>query len=164
MKIFIIAALSADGFIARDQDEPSTMWTSKEDKKHFIETTKKCGVIIMGSKTFQTIGKALPGRRNIVYSNSPINIPDIETTFLPPEELINKLIKEGLTEVAVCGGSTIYTMFMKAGLIDELYLTIEPVVFGQGLPLFKEKINAKLSLLSEEKINNSVFLRFKVEK
>ena len=164
IKTLIIVALSADGFIARDPSEPSTVWTSKEDKKHFFETTKKCGAIIMGARTFETIGKALPGRRNIVYSAKQINVSGIETTSLPPQELIGKLEKEGVTEVAICGGTTVYTTFMNAGLIDEIYLTIEPVLFGKGLPLFKEKISAKLELISSEQKENSVFLKFKVQK
>lgn len=164
VKIILIAALSADGFIGKNPSEPSTSWTSKGDKKHFVETTKKCGAIIMGAKTFETIGRALPGRRNIVYSAKQINVYGIETTSLPPQELIEKLSQEGVTEVAICGGTTIYTMFIKAGLIDEIYLTIEPVVFGSGLPLFKEKIEARLELVSSEQKENSVFLKYKVQK
>ena len=60
MKVFIIAAISADGFIAKDPKEPSTSWTSLVDKKHFSEITKRAGTVVMGAKTYETIGKALP--------------------------------------------------------------------------------------------------------
>jgi len=49
MKVFIIAAISTDGFIAKDPNEPSTAWTSLADKKHFGEITKRAGVIVMGA-------------------------------------------------------------------------------------------------------------------
>jgi len=164
MKVFIIAALTADGFIAKDPKEPSTAWTSKADKKHFMEVSKSAGAIVMGLNTFLTIGKALPGRRNIIYSPEPVNHRDIETTTLPPQELIAKLEKEGVSVVAICGGATIYTMFMKAGVVDTIHFTIEPVTFGSGLNIFKEKISTNLELVSSEKRDNSVFLEYKVLK
>ncbi|MCL5782229.1 MAG: dihydrofolate reductase, partial [Patescibacteria group bacterium] len=58
MKCFIIAALSADGYIARDEHHPA-FWTSKEDKKRFVELTKRAGVVIMGSTTYTTIARPL---------------------------------------------------------------------------------------------------------
>lgn len=164
IKVSIIAALSADGFIAKNPNEPSTAWTSAADKKHFIEMTKKVGAIVMGAKTFATIGKSLPGRRTVVYSAELINSPGVETTSLPPAKLLAKLEEEGVKELAVCGGATIYTMFMKSGVVESLYLTIEPVVFGSGMTLFKENINLKLELKNIEKQDNSVFLEYKVTK
>ncbi len=165
MKIFIIVATSADGFIAKYPKEPSTNWTSVEDKKHFIETTKKSGAIVMGANTFKTIGRALPKRRNIVYSNEPINVPGIEVTSLAPQELIAKLEKEGVEELAICGGSTIYTMFMKAGLVDSLYLTIEPIIFGKGMNLFNDVIDAKLELVNFRRTDSgTIFNEYKVIK
>jgi dihydrofolate reductase len=164
MKIFIIAALSADGFIAKDPKEPSTAWTSLADKKYFGEITKRAGVVVMGANTFTTIGKALPGRRTIVYSPEPINVPGVETTTLPPKELAEKLENEGVKELAVCGGQTIYTMFMQSGAVSELYLTIEPVVFGSGISLFREPVNAKLELVSVDKKDQSIFLEYQTLK
>jgi dihydrofolate reductase len=159
---FIIVATSADGFIARDPKEPSTNWTSKEDKAHFIETTKNAGAIVMGLNTFKTIGKALPGRRNIVYSEETINVPNIETTNLPPEKLIEKLDKEGVKNLAICGGATIYTMFLKSGLIKKIYLTIEPIIFGSGIKLFNEPIEQKFKLINSEQKENTVFLEYEI--
>ena len=157
---FIIVATSADGFIAKDPKEPSTNWTSKEDKTHFIETTKKAGTIVMGLNTFKTIGKALPGRRNIVYSEQIIEVPNIETTSLAPKELIEKLEKEGVKDLAVCGGATIYTMFLKSGLINKIYLTIEPIIFGSGIKLFNEPIEQKFKLIKSEQKENTMFLEY----
>jgi len=67
MNVFIITAISADGFIARDSHHPA-VWTSKEDKKRFVEITKRAGVVIMGLNTFRTLPKPLKDRLNIVYS------------------------------------------------------------------------------------------------
>ena len=164
IKVFIVAALTADGFIARDNSVPSTAWTSKVDKKRFSELSKRAGVIIMGSVTYDTIGRALPGRLNIVYTPNERKIDGVETTKKPPAELIADLEQRGIKEVAICGGSTIYTMFMKSGLVDTIYLTMEPVIFGSGVRLFKEPIDAKLELVSSERVDNSTLLEYKVLK
>jgi len=130
MKVFMIAAVSADGFIA-EHDEHIADWTSPEDKRFFVARTREAGVVVMGGKTFRTIGRAMPGRRNVVYTSKPesINVPDVETTDKPARELIDQLEQEGVHEVAICGGTAIYTLFMKSGLIDEIYLTVEPLTF-----------------------------------
>jgi len=154
MQTFIIAALSADGYIARDSSAPSTVWTSKDDKKRFVEITKRAKVVVMGQNTWKTFGgRALKERLNIVYSPErlPDMAPEVEITSKTPVELIKELQSRGFTEVAICGGSQIYTMFMQSGVVDRLYLTVEPVLFGDGIRLFKAPVDAKLKLVSSEK-------------
>ena len=147
MKTFIISCLTADGYIGKHSTH-AAMWTSKEDKKRFIEITKRAGVIVMGQNTWTTLGgKPLKNRLNIVYSPTPLDPAEgMEVTTKSPIELLADLESRGFKEVAICGGSQIYTMFMKAGLVDTLYLTIEPVVFGDGMRLFKEDMDFKLTL------------------
>lgn len=164
IKVFIVAAMTADGFIARDASAPSTAWTSKVDKKRFSELSKRAGVVIMGSVTYETIGKPLPGRVNIVYVPDDRKYEGAETTSKSPIELISDLEKRGFTEVAICGGSTIYTMFMKSGLVNTLYLTMEPVIFGSGTRLFKESMDFKLELVSSKKVDNSTLVEYNVLK
>ena len=117
MHIFLIAAITADGYIAKNATQISTSWTSKEDTKFFAERTKQAGVVVMGAHTYQTIGRALPDRRTIVYSSEPIETPGVEITTLSPRELVQKLESEGVRELAICGGATVYTMFLEAKLI-----------------------------------------------
>ena len=71
MTCFITAALSADGYIAKDSAH-AAFWTGKEDKKRFIDITKRAGVVVMGLNTYKTLGKPLKGRVNIVYSPDPV--------------------------------------------------------------------------------------------
>src|SRR3989344_1882241 len=127
IKTFLIAAITADGFIAKNSaHNPS--WTGKEDKKFFVERTKQAGVVIMGSKTFEVMGRPLKDRLNIVYSrDTNKKYEGVEVTNKPPEELLADLEARGYKEAAICGGSNIYTMFLKAGLLDTLYITIEPL-------------------------------------
>lgn len=156
MKTFIIAAITADGFIAKNASHTPLEWTSKEDKQFFSQRTKQAGVVVFGQNTYKTIGKPLPGRLNIVYSAEQYE--GVETTQKPPEELLADLEKRGFKEAAICGGSAIYTMFMQAGVVDTLYLTVEPVFFGQGMNLFNKEIDAKLILKSMKKLGDTTML------
>jgi dihydrofolate reductase len=159
----MIIATSLDGYIARFENDFSLDWTSPEDKKFFIERTKKAGVVIFGKKTYETISHPLKERLNIVYSRDK-KYEGVEITQKSPKELLVELEARGFSEVAICGGASIYTLFMKAGVVNEIYLTIEPVIFGKGIKLFNEKINYNLKLLETKKLNDSgtLLLHYKV--
>lgn len=161
MHVFIIAALSADGFIARDAHHPAS-WTSKEDKRFFVEKTGRAGVVVMGSHTYETIGKPLKGRLNIVYSRFH-SYEGVEVTQQEPGALLKDLEQRGYHEVAIIGGAHVYTLFMSAGLVNTLYLTIEPLTFGQGLSLFTKSVEAKLQLKNTTRLGeNSIALEYEV--
>lgn len=167
IKTFIIVAQTADGFIAKNSAHAAD-WTSKEDKRRFIEITKRAKVMVMGLNTFQTFPSPLKDRLHIVYSPEPEayknNIEGVvEYTSVPPDELIKDLESRGFTEVAICGGSTIYTMFIKSGLVDTMYLTTEPILFGEGMSIFKEPLDIKLELINLEKTEQgTIFTEYKV--
>lgn len=150
------------------------MWTSKEDKKRFVELTKRAGVIVMGSKTFRTLSKPLKDRLNIVYSRNKnlitttVPVEGVEVTDIDPKELINSLEKRGFTEVAICGGSQIYTSFMKAGLVNSLCITIEPILFGKGIGIFNESLGENnphnLELISSQTTpTGTILMEYRVE-
>ncbi len=150
-EVFIIAAQTIDGFIARNTTELAN-WTSPEDKRRFVALTKGAGVMVMGATTFRTLTNPLPGRHHVIYSRTerfedrvfPQSSPNaktpagtVETTTASPHELIAHLANKGYTKIAICGGESVYTAFLKAGAVTHMYLTIEPIQFGQGVPLFK---------------------------
>ncbi len=167
MKVFIIAAMSADGFIAQRTDQPSVNWTSPEDKKHYVEKTKQAGVMVMGRKTFDTIGFPLKDRLNIIYTRKSkkeiaqqydlkpdqLSANRLRVTTQKPIDLIGQLEEEGFDQLAVCGGASIYRQFLEAGVVDQFLLTIEPVLFGQGVSLFDQPLEEKLNLVSTQQIN-----------
>jgi len=158
MTTSIIAVLTADGLIAESTDQKSTDWTSKEDKKFFAKRTRQAGVVVLGYNTYKTIGRPLPNRLNIVYAEPDLDITGVEITQKQPAELLKDLEARGYSEVAICGGSTIYTMFMEAGVVDKLYLSIEPVVFGSGMSLFNKKFEKRLQLKSMQKLGEETVL------
>jgi dihydrofolate reductase len=167
MKVFAIAAITANGFIGQASNQMSWDWTSPEDRKLLVELTKKAGSVVLGAKTFDTFKRkrAFPGRRTIIYTRHPdtIDIPNIETTDETPDALIARLKKDGATGLAIIGGTSIYNLFLESGTLQELYLTMEPILFGNGIPLFGSA-NVKLKLLDSHKLNdNTVLLHYAVQ-
>jgi dihydrofolate reductase len=169
MNIFLIAALSADGFLAENNSQLSTTWTSKEDYQFFIARCRQAGVTVWGKRTFETVGRPMKGVCNIILTRDPeaavaqhanhnALVLAADTQFDPtvplyfsslsPQELVAKL-KPATAEIAVLGGSHIYHWFMAENLVDQLYITVEPVVFGQGVSLFAQAFDQpkKLSLI-----------------
>ncbi|CEP78201.1 MAG: dihydrofolate reductase family protein [Defluviitoga tunisiensis] len=143
MKVILIMVQSINGKVRLiiNKNQP---WSSQEDKKHFSKVTKEIGVVIMGRKTFEEIGKPLDKRKNIVLTGEPEKYQKLEKTYQgslfftdeKPESLLNRLEKEGYQTVALIGGPTINALFLEKNLIDEIYLTIEPVIIEGDLSLF----------------------------
>src|SRR3989339_1334438 len=119
MKIRLLMAMTADGMIARDSMQ-AVDWTGKADKGYFVRVTKEAGVMIMGSKTFDTIGKVLPDRKNIVMTRDKkrqSKDPDLIFTDQTPGQILADLTLQGFTSVTLIGGSVVNTLFIKEHLI-----------------------------------------------
>lgn len=114
MTVKIIVAAALNGAIGRNND---LMWHISGDLRFFKATTMGHPVI-MGRKTFESIGRALPGRRNIVVSRGEPQLPQGVELAHSLEEALGML--EG-TEPFVIGGGQIYAQAMKYA--SELYLT-----------------------------------------
>ncbi|MFH1584509.1 MAG: dihydrofolate reductase family protein, partial [Patescibacteria group bacterium] len=91
-----------------------------------------------------------------VYSLEPIE--GVETTQKEPRELLSELEKRGYEQVAVIGGSSVYTQFLQAGAVDTLYLTYEPVLLGKGIKLLNEGMELRLKLVSQQKLGEGRML------
>jgi len=114
--ISIIAAIGGNNVIGLKNTLP---WNLPADMKHFKQLTKG-KPIIMGQKTFESIGKPLIGRINIILT--------LDKNFTPFGCQIAYSIKEALEivknskEVMICGGESIYRQFLP--LADRIYLTL----------------------------------------
>lgn len=156
MKVILLMAVTADGMIARDSRQ-LVDWTGKADKKYFVEITRKAGVMIMGSKTFDTIGGVLPERLNVVMTRDKTRKSDHENLVFtddPPEVLLEKLESQGFESAALIGGAIVNTLFVRKNLIDEIHLTIVPILFGKGLSLFTQELDIKLLPAGEKELDH----------
>lgn len=113
-KISIIVAMAKNRVIG---DKNKMLWHLPEDLKFFARTTKG-HTVIMGRKTFESIGKALPKRQNIIISKSLKITPDNTELANTPEKAI-ELAKSN--EVFIIGGGEIYKLFLEKA--QKLYLT-----------------------------------------
>jgi len=93
-------------------------WHLPADLKHFKAVTMSHPVI-MGRKTYQSIGKALPGRRNIVVSRDPDYQLDDAEVVSDLEQAVEKC--SDVTDIMIIGGATIYQQMLAKA--DRLYLT-----------------------------------------
>jgi dihydrofolate reductase len=117
--ISLIAAFAKNGVIGKGNQMP---WHVPGDLKRFRELTRGHPVI-MGRKTFESIGKPLPQRRNIVVTrNQGFSAPGTETAS-SLQEAISRAQGPGSEEIFIIGGAEIYRLALESGLADRLYLT-----------------------------------------
>lgn len=121
VKLSLIVAVAENGVIGKDNDLP---WKISSDLKYFKEKTMG-KPIIMGRKTFQSIGRPLPGRPNIVITRDATFAPDGVITALSLEMALdvakNLALAKGGDEVMVIGGAQIYELCLPDA--DRVYLT-----------------------------------------
>ena len=162
-------AESLDGVIAHDKDHVAN-WTSKEDKQFFVAETRKGGAIVFGRNTFATFGdRPLPNRLNYVMTLDPADKKMEKPGLLEfvvkasPAEVIKAMKSRGFKKLFIGGGSMINGLFLDAKLIDEIWLTIEPKVFGSGLRVFSDiQRDINLKLKSVKRANQTVILKYGV--
>lgn len=148
MDVILLMATTLDGMIARDSSQ-LVDWTGKADKKYFVEVTRAAGAMIMGSKTYDTIGRPLPGRLNIVMTRNKSRVShddNLVFTDQAPAEILKDLEKKGYGQVALIGGAMVNSLFAKENLMTEVHLTLVPKLFGTGLSLFNNELNMALEL------------------
>lgn len=79
--------------------------------------------------------------------------------------MVKNLTKRGYEKALLVGGEQVSTQFFKESLVNELWLTIEPYIFGYGNSLLSnEKLNVSLELKTLKKLNNkgALLLKYKV--
>ncbi len=106
VRISLIVATGTAGVIG---NEGSIPWHLPADLAHFKKTTMG-SPIIMGRRTFDSIGKPLPGRRNLVLSRDPDSLPEVMEGFQTAQAALEACVDE--EEVFVIGGSEIYALFL----------------------------------------------------
>jgi len=152
--ISIIAAMDSKRGIGKNNSMP---WHISDDFKRFKSLTSG-HTIIMGRKTFESIGRILPGRQNIIITqNSKFNIQDLASqgqalrsyVVHSLEEAIEKAKNSiGSDEIFIIGGGQIFKEALEKNLVDKLYLTIIDGDFDADT-FFPEYAGFKI--ISEEK-------------
>lgn len=161
MKTILVFVTSLDGKATKWGDPHVFKWSSKEDQQYFKQIWKENNLFIMGSKTFAFDPlKPNPGYLLLVMTREPEKFKQyevagqIEFSDRSPVELHERFTKEGYAQMVVVGGAHIATAFFKDKLIDEVWLTLEPKIFGTGGSfVIEENLDINLRLISYEKVN-----------
>ena len=159
-----IAATTLDGRIALNSHHFSN-WTSKEDKEFLHAILDTCDLILVGNSTYKMAKKPLSKRNCLVFTHSLSNKTSLSNLVYinPAKQSVKKYIeKMKYKRVGILGGAQIYSYCLANKLLNELYLTIEPISFGVGISLFETKKQTRWQLKSVKKLNRqgSLLLRY----
>jgi dihydrofolate reductase len=126
MTISAIVAVDKHNAIGRDNNLP---WHLPEDLKFFKRTTMGKPVV-MGRKTYESLGKPLPNRLNIVLSRQEhVTLPEHVLHYQDIDTAIRYLKEKGHEEIFIIGGGKIFTETLP--IIDQLYITeVDTMVAG----------------------------------
>lgn len=114
--IAIVVAMASNNAIGKDNQ---LLWHITEDMKFFKSLTQG-GTVIMGRKTYESIGRPLPNRRNIVVSRSVDHLDDRVDLFHSLEEAIQAASSD--EKVFIIGGGEVYSQSL--AMADTLYITL----------------------------------------
>ena len=131
---------SADGFIARHPGDAPHLWASPEEQALFFADVEAADWGVMGRGTHEAADR--PDRRRIVFSGAgggwkrPAQLWVDPADLTPPE--LAALVAEvrPLERGIILGGTRVHDWFLAHDAIDRVHLTVEPIRFGHGLPIF----------------------------
>jgi dihydrofolate reductase len=171
MKIILYMTVTANGFIATL--EGGTEWVSPAAQEEFRQLAKQTGNVVFGHNTYAAMVAAssfpVPGVLNVVMTSQPPDVDPIKNVIFfteSLEDMIQELSKQGMAEILVAGGGQLAGSFMTDGLVDEIYLTIEPLMLGQGIHLFEHaEFERQLELIGSKNVSDhEVQLHYAVRK
>jgi dihydrofolate reductase len=156
MKTILYMSLTANGYLAQpDESHP----IPSEIFSDFLHLIGKTGNLVVGRRTHDL-------SRGMASSSSGAHIErvivsrvtsDDDTVVASPIEALHRLEGLGFTAALVGGGAALYASFLSDGLVDELYLNIEPIVTRTGIPLdVGGALEAKLGLIGSTTLGSNV--------
>ena len=166
-KYIAIAAVTIDGKIAKHSSH-ETDWTSREDKDFLHAKLDECDLVIVGRKTYDLARKPLGIRNCLVFTREVKDekVTGSKLTYCNPAAFDFQMYvqKKGYKKIAILGGKEIYSYFLAHDLLDEMYLTVEPIIFGSGLNLFDtntKSMNYKLKSIKRLNQEGALLLHYK---
>lgn len=150
LRCSVFIATSLDGFISRENGDLD--WLDEANSR--VPEHEDCGYaafiasvdcLVMGRNTFEKVLSfghwPYDDLRVVVLTSNALDVPEnlfgkVEVLNLSPEALAERLSTEGVKRAYVDGGETI-RCFLAVDLIDDLTITVVPIVLGKGRPLFQ---------------------------
>ena len=168
MKVILYMAISANGMIARKDDD--TSWISQEEWDSYSQAVRTAGCLIIGYRTYHILTKQPEFTELKDVKLVTVHTEDFATSA--PNHLVAHSPQEALDllndfkEIIVAGGGILNASFLSENLVDEIFLDVEPIVLGEGIPVFKDKdFTSKLKFLGQKMLSDDVIqLHYQVQK
>lgn len=158
-------ATSVDGRISLSSKHPPH-WTSKEDWQFLQKSLSHVDAVVVGRNTYEAAADRLRKRNTFVLSSRPKALTRRGTvTFVNPEKVNLSKLLESYKSVAVLGGGTVYRFMLEQELLDEIFVTVEPLIFGRGKEMFIGSTQTtRVKLLSVKRLNRTgtLLLRYQL--
>ncbi len=170
MKVILYMAQTINGVIARGNYKEDFL--SHVNWREFVKLAEEIGCFIVGRKTYEEVQKwkeynfdKVKAQKIIVSRDKKFNISGGYILANSPKDTLDQASKLGFSKVLLTGGGTLNSSFMKAGLVDEIIINIEPFVLGRGIRIFfDETFENKLKLTEVKKLNGIVQLHYNIIK
>ena len=158
-KIVYYVACSLDGYIAGVNDDISRFIPQGKSVDTYLAQLQQFQTVIMGRRTYEfgyQFGLA-PGQPPYPHMEHFIFSETLELDTLAPNvhiektsiNRINEIVAKSPTDVYLCGGGAFAGWLLDHGLIDQLKLKLNPILLGDGLPLFGNSKTALTATLVE---------------
>jgi dihydrofolate reductase len=174
IKVILVFVSTINGKVTKWDNPSVTSWSSEADQKYFSDLLKNSKLVVTGINSF--LADPMQPSENhliVVMSSHSGDYKEyevkgkIEFSSESPVHLVRRFEKAGYGMMTVLGGPGIATCFLKEKLVDELWLTIEPKIFGSGKNLVRRSfLDVELKLNSIEKVNEegTLILKYSITK
>ena len=171
MNVTLFMAMTPNGVIARENGDEDFL--SHENWKIFCTLARRVGCIIIGRKTHDAVQQwkdytfdTVQAKKIIVSRKRGTRLGKNCILATSPQDALQKAHAMGFHEVLLTGGGELNSAFMKAGLINEVILNIEPCIVGKGIRVFAQRdFEKKLTRATVKRIGRGIIqLRYLVDR
>ncbi len=171
MTVTIFMNMSADGFIAKNDDD--VPFISDEEWDLYLQKVGKADALIVGRKTYELMKEAgdfedLGNPRTVVMTNNE-SLKDegnISFTHDTAASIVKALSTEGYKNIFVTGGAVTNSYFLKEKCVDSVVICISPYILGAGILFSADKDAEQQMTLAKHSVldNGAILLEYNVKK
>lgn len=170
MKTILYMATTINGVIAKNDD--STEFLTEVEAQSYVDTVLDAGAVIVGRCTYEVLSEQPEFKKFVEAKVKMVVLTHGEVDLKDASHKIAKTPKDALhllrdnTKVIIAGGGKANAAFMSAGLIDEVYIDIEPTIVGEGINIVEGlDFETTLVLLGTKMLSeNEIQLHYEVVK
>lgn len=164
-KIILELAVSVDGYIEGPKGEYD--WCFTDQDYGLNEFVKRVDSLFMGRKSYELVQKdPLPwkGFTNYVFTTSLENPAEDNVKLVRSMDEVPSIVKQPGKDIWLFGGAHLVTQFLNADLIDEIRMSVHPIILGGGKLLFQDINQRKTLKLIEAKTYDSGLVQLRYSK